>query len=246
MMTHEEMLQLVRAQLAIELNCATDDLTGRKDSVVFVEAKENPGRRPFPRRDRFFEIVSMGRSIVVSATPERLELAKAQMQGKDRDTIFSLPFIRGLSLYFLPDLGSMKAASPPAGFTFELVEADRVSGLLALSGFDNALIYKPSHPYHTVMVMVAFLDGTAVGMAGACDVCAKWHQIGVDVLPEYRGLGLASYLVNSLTSRVIEDGYVPVYGTISSNVASQRVAHRAGYYPAWVSDWRCDFREYET
>jgi hypothetical protein len=38
----------------------------------------------------------LGKSIVVSATPERLSIAKTQMQGKDRDTVFSLPFIRGL------------------------------------------------------------------------------------------------------------------------------------------------------
>ncbi|WP_374017988.1 hypothetical protein ABU162_28570 [Paenibacillus thiaminolyticus] len=74
----------------------------------------------------------MGKSIVVSATPERLSIAQKQMQGKDRDTIFSLPFIRGL------------------------VEKD--------------------------------------------------------------------------------EGDV-----ISSNIASQRVAYRVGYYPAFVTDWRCDF-----
>ncbi len=246
MMTQKEMVHLVRSQLAIDLNCATGDLGGEKDNLVFVEAKENPGRRPFPRRDRYFEIVSMGRSIVVSATPERLAIAKARMQGKDRDTIFALPFIRGLSLYFLPDIEGMKPVPPPDSFSFEIVEQDQVSRLLAISGFDNALIYNPNHPYHTALVMVASQSGRVVGMAGACDVCATWRQIGIDVLPEYRSLGLASYLVSSLTARVLEDGYVPVYGTISSNVASQRVAHRAGYYPAWVSDWRVDFKGLET
>ena len=245
-MTQQEMLHLVRSQLATDLNCTIDDLDGERGSLVFVEAKENPGRRPFPRRERYFEIVSMGRSIVVSATLERLSIAKAQMQGKDRDTIFALPFIRGLSLYFLPDLETMKPIPPPAGFAFRLVEPDEVSRMLAVSGFGNALIYNPDHPYHTVLVMLAVEDGKIVGMAGACDVCARWRQIGVDVLPEYGGFGLASYLVNSLTLRVLRDGYVPAYGTISSNVASQRVAHRAGYYPAWVSDWRCDFRGLET
>ena len=98
MMTQKEMLDIVQAQLALELNCTVDDLNGNKDSIVFVEAKENPGRRPFPRKERYFEIVTMGKSIVVSATHERLEIAKTHMQGKDRDTIFALPFIRGLWL----------------------------------------------------------------------------------------------------------------------------------------------------
>lgn len=93
-MTQEEMLFIVQSQLAIDLNCSLDDLNGENDSIIFVEAKENTGRRPFPRKARYFEIVFMGKSIVVSATTERLLIAKTQMQGKDRDAIFSLPFIK--------------------------------------------------------------------------------------------------------------------------------------------------------
>jgi hypothetical protein len=58
------------------------------------------------------------------ATPERLSIAKKQMQGKDRDTIFSLPFIRGLYLHFLPDLEKIKPMSPPANFSYKVVEKD--------------------------------------------------------------------------------------------------------------------------
>lgn len=116
MMTQEEMLFIVQTQLAIDLNCSIDDLNGEKDSIVFVEAKENPGRRPFPRKARYFEILSMGKSIVVSATPERLLIAKTLMQGKNRDTVFSLPFIRGLYLHFLPDVRRIKPMSPPNFF----------------------------------------------------------------------------------------------------------------------------------
>jgi hypothetical protein len=47
--TQQELLAAVQAQLAIDLNCTVDDLNGEKDSVVFVQAKENPGRRPFPK-----------------------------------------------------------------------------------------------------------------------------------------------------------------------------------------------------
>lgn len=64
-MTQKEMLFIVQSQLAIDLNCSIDDLNGERDSIIFVEAKENPGRRPFPRKARYFEIVFMGKSIVV-------------------------------------------------------------------------------------------------------------------------------------------------------------------------------------
>lgn len=246
MMTQEEMLHIVQSQLAIDLNCTIDDLNGEKDRVVFVEAKENPGRRLYPRGERYFEILSMGKSIVVSATPERLSIAKTQMQGKDRDTIFALPFIRGLYLHYLPDLGRIKPISPPANFTFESAEKDDVPKLRGIEGLDHVLVSSANHAYHTVLVMLAKKDGRIIGMAGACNVGLKIRQIAVEVLPEYRNLGLAAYLVNSLTFTVLERDYVPVYDTIASNIASQKVAHRAGYCPAWVSDWRCDFRGLET
>ncbi|WP_276311538.1 GNAT family N-acetyltransferase [Paenibacillus montanisoli] len=84
-----------------------------------------------------------------------------------------------------------------------------------------------------------------VGVAGASKTCAKLWQIGIEVLPEYRNLGLASYLVNRLTMEILERGEIPSYDVIASNIASQRVAHRLGYFPAWVSDWRCNFEGLE-
>lgn len=41
-MTQKEMLFIVQTQLAIDLNCSIDDLNGERDSIIFVEAKENP------------------------------------------------------------------------------------------------------------------------------------------------------------------------------------------------------------
>lgn len=240
--TEDEMRGIVQAQLAIDLNCTVADLNGEKDSLVFVEAKENPGRRPFPRKERYFEIVSMGQSIVISATPERLAIAKQQMQGKDRDTIFSLAFIRGLYLHYLPDLAVMGPLLPPAGFQFELIEDGQVVSLLPNTArFDNAIIYDRNHPYQTGLAVVAKAGGELVAVAGASKTCPRMWQIGVEVLPAYRSFGLATYLVNRLTLRILERGDVPSYDAIASNLASQRVAHRVGYCVAWVSDWRCSF-----
>lgn len=240
-LTRSEMLNIVQAQLAIDLNCRVADLNGEKDSLVFVQARENPGRRPFPRKERYFEIVSMGQSIVVSASPERLSIAREQMQGKDRDAIFSLPFIRGLYLHYLPDLRAMRPVLPPEGFQFSLIEQGDLISLLNTDEFGNAIIYNQNHPYQTGLAVVASVDGKPVAVAGASKTCARMWQIGVDVSPACRGFGLATYLVNSLTLHILERGDVPSYDAIASNLPSQRVAHRVGYSVAWVSDWRCNF-----
>jgi GNAT superfamily N-acetyltransferase len=244
-MTQKEMLFFVQSQLAIDLNCSIDELNGEKDNIIFVEAKENPGCRPYPRKARYFEILSMGKSIVVSATSERLLIAKTQMQGKDRDTIFSLPFIRGLYLHFLPDVKRIKPITPPNFFSFELIEREEVVKLLDITSFNNAITYDMKHPWQTDLAMLAKQDGEIVGVAGASKTCAKLWQIGIEVLPKYRNLGLASYLVNRLTFEILERGEIPSYDVIASNIASQRVAQRLGYFPAWVSDWRCNFEGLE-
>ncbi|MFD0618426.1 GNAT family N-acetyltransferase [Paenibacillus sp. GCM10027629] len=246
MMTQKEMIHIVQSQLAIDLNCTIDDLNREKDSVIFVDAKENPGRRPYPRKERYFEILSMGKSIVVSATPERLSIAKTHMQGKDRDSIFSLPFIKGLYLHFLPDLEKLMPMSPPANFSYEVVENDEVSKLVGTEGFDDPIKPDMIRPYQTVLVVLAKKNDKIVGMAQACNVSSTMWKIGIDVLPEYRQLGLATYLVNSLTFEILDRGRVPIYDVISSNIASQRVAYRVGYYPAFVTDWRVDFKDFET
>ena len=62
-MTQHEMLHIVKAQLATDLNCSPDDFD--REGIVFCEAKENPGRRPFPRGERHFEMYTMGRAVIV-------------------------------------------------------------------------------------------------------------------------------------------------------------------------------------
>ena len=135
--------------------------------------------------------------------------------------------------------------SPPEGFHFGVVDEDDALNLPAVTGFNVAVIHDRNHPYQTDLAMLARKNGEIAGIAGASKTCARLWQIGVEVSPEYRRLGLAAYLVNRLTVDVLARGDVPSYDAIASNLASQRVAHRAGYCIAWVSDWRCDFEGLE-
>jgi predicted GNAT family acetyltransferase len=82
-------------------------------------------------------------------------------------------------------------------------------------------------------------------MAGASADGAQMWQIGVDVLPAFRNHGLAAYLVNTLTAAILHRGKIPYYGTAPSNIASQRVAHRAGYAPAWECTYHGVFDGYD-
>lgn len=240
-MTSQEMNSLVQRQLALDLNCTIDDLNGEKDRILFVEASENEGRRPFPRGDQHFEMLSLGKAIIVSATPDILAIVRPQLVDADRDRAFSMPFVYGHSLYYLPDLHAMVPIAPPAYFEYELQEQADIPELYRLEGFRNAMQYDVNHLRPDVLVAVAKRVGKVVGMAGASADCSTMWQVCMDVLPEYRNHGLAAYLVNWLTIEILNREMVPYYGTASSNIASQRVAHRAGYCPAWICAYQGSF-----
>jgi hypothetical protein len=239
--TKHEMFIIVQNQLAVDLNCTSDDLNGEKDSFVFVESKDNPGRRPFRRGKQFFEILTMGKSIVVSATPARLKYAKEQLAGKERDDAFSMQFIRGHVMCYLPDLDNLKRISAPSNFTYETIQKDRISILRDTQGFSNAIQYDVNHPVQNALAIIAKQGDIVAGIAGAYWWSPKMWSIGIDVLPGYRNNGLAAYLVNALTYEILEQDIVPVYTTASSNIASQKVGYRAGYMPAWMSDRQLRF-----
>jgi len=242
-MTSNEMFNIVQSQLALDLNCTVNDINSTKDSFVFTVLCDNPGRRPFPRTESYFEMLSMGKSIIVTAPPDNLDSLKALVADKDRDEAFSacMPFVQGFGLYYLPDLASIKPLVAPIGFEYEVVEQKDIHALYKFAGFQNAIQYDTNHPRPDALVRLAKKDGHIVGMAGASIDCAKMWQVGMDVLPKHRNHGLAAYLINWLTLEILNRSYVPYYCTALSNIASQRVAHRAGYAPAWVSTYEGKF-----
>lgn len=97
--------------------------------------------------------------------------------------------------------------------------------------FGNAYGFEATAP--DVVGVSASVDGAILGMAGASADSPFLWQIGVDVLPEGRGRGLAQMLVGLIRNDILAAGRLPYYGTSVSHLASQRVALGAGFLPAW-------------
>lgn len=239
MINKKHMMDCVYQQLAIDYNCSPDDFL--KDGLIFTEAKENKDRRPFPWRTPRLEMVTMGNSVVINASGDVLPYVKEQLKGKTRDEAFCMPFVYGISPYFLPDIGKVSPLISPDGFEYEMVERHSIHKLYDNDGFHNALSYDTNNPRPNVLVTLARYKDEIVGMAGASADCKTMWQIGVDVLLPYRGKGLAAELVNMLTLEILNRGYIPYYATDGSNVMSKRVATRAGYIPAWVHTYKTRF-----
>ena len=233
-LSNKEILQITQSQLSLDLNCAPADFN--KEGIIFCESKDNPGRRPFPRGERHFDMLTMGKAIIVSATTDILPYLQEQLKGKSRDDAFCMPFVYGSGIYFLPD--HLDPLPTPAGHNFEFTEGTDIHKLYSLEGFHNAIQYDANHPRPDVLVLLAKKEGKIIGMAGASDDCKMLWQIGIDVLPEYRNGGIAAALTSQLALEILARGKIPYYGTATSNVASQRVAFRAGFKPAWLCVYR--------
>lgn len=103
---------------------------------------------------------------------------------------------------------------------------------LYLPQWENALCEKRKE---LDVIGVGAYDGEQlIGLAGASADCETMWQIGIDVLPEYRGEGIAAALTSRLAAEILAQGIVPFYCCAWSNIGSIRNAIASGFRPAWV------------
>lgn len=130
----------------------------------------------------------------------------------------------------------------------ELLDAEKFERFRGDKRYSNALGFSVTRP--DVLVLAAYPvdedtpDAPAAGesapaladpiaMVGLSDDSPIMRQIGIDVLPAWRGAGIASVLVRDAARLTLAEGYLPFYGTSPSHMLSQRVAMNAGLVPTW-------------
>jgi len=230
-MTSNDMMAVVREQLAVDLNCLADDFN--RDGFVFCEANENPGRRPFPRGERHFEMLTIGKAVIVSTTQDLMPYVREQLDGKSRDDAFNMPFVYGVGICFLPD--KPQVLPKPDGFEFKLLERSdllKLYDIVQKDDFPYALSYDENHLRPDMLASTATVNGKVVGIAGTSRDSEMLWQIGINVLPDHRKCGIAVVLTNMLAIGILENGKIPYYATAPSYIASQRVAINAGFKSA--------------
>ena len=228
------MLDAVRKQLAVDMNCDPDAFI--KDEVVFCEAAE--GRRPFDRQTPYLEAATMGHGIVVSCEKDIQGIVQHQLKGKSREELFSAPLFYGHALYYIPESPFIKELPCPDGFSLQAAHGEQIHALYEYPEFHNALMYDPNHPRPDTLALYAVYGDEIAGVAGVSADCKSLWQIGIDVKIAYRGCGLAACLVSRLAMITMKLGIVPYYGTASSNIPSQAVAHRSGFAPVWMCTYK--------
>jgi GNAT superfamily N-acetyltransferase len=236
-------LEIVNRTLAADYGC--DEEAFQSESICFCLAPQK-GARGFDIPGKFLAVLSMGRGVVVSCTANRLRWAQANLGGIPTDRFYFGPAIAKMQGYVAragqvmagPDLKYVCTLEDfrrnQTDVEVELVEGSGVAQLYPNSSFPNALGRADNPLRPTMIVALTKYQGAVVGMAAAkADSDLMW-QVGVDMIREHRGKGIAKALVSRLTERILERGKVPYYSTWISNIGSQRTARSVGYTPVWA------------
>lgn len=240
-MTGKEILQIALRQSAVDCCCAPEDFLSSENAVF--PSQKRLGARKYLALPQLLDFVSYGHATVASGREDLLPLARKHMEAFPGHSAFEAAGIVSLARalaplnlapvydgeYFLPDPERLQARACP--FPLRLLEKDALADLYRPE-WSNALC---KHRRELDRLAVGAYDGdTLVGLAGCSADCETMWQIGVDVLPTYRNLGIAKALTSRLALETLRRGKVPFYCCGWANVPSARNALACGFRPAWA------------
>ncbi len=241
--------------LEAETGCDPIQLTdGEIHIVVRVpERQKLPQHRRFGPHPGRIAAVTLGKGAVISVDHEDLDWAKRTFATSNRDALFRGELLsefvsygtnRGLSAHgpyprFTAPPEAITDPEYSPGYTVRVTnfEAEFASNpsMIDRAKFPNAIFPEPGTSGRpTVLAAVAETKGKIIGIAGVSKDSDFMYQIGIDVLPEHQGHGLAPAMTAAACRAVFEVGGLPYYATSSSNIASMRSAITAGLRPTWV------------
>ena len=262
-MNYEEMKNIVLEQSAKDMMCDKNDFLKNEITVVSMaehEKSQNRGNKKSIPSKLFCNLVYFGTGLVCTVDSKIYEKVKNLLENDlDKNELYRifepefiykinevlLPFNRRINCmanFCLPCKSFFNKILPEPkiqNFSYKFFYDKDIAFLYNEKGFDNALDYgscllEDCSKRKDKIAVVAYIDNKIVGIAACTDDCDSMWQIGIDVLPEFRGKNIASFLVNKLSHKIFEKGKIPYYCTAWSNISSRNTAIKAGFKPAWV------------
>lgn len=224
--------------MAREVGC-DPALFGREE--LFILPRHDPPAWAFT-----VMLCTFGTGTVVAVDPDYLEFVRREPP-KKHFRAFNEAFLgrvvaegarRGVRLSIHTGaigyaLSRVPGIEPMAGIHFEFAGPEWMVGERPSGVFHNAL-GGPSEDYRDRQYRFAILartaDGALAAVAGVFDTTGL-HEIGVDVVREFRGRGLANAVVARATVAIVESGETPFYSCGVTNIRSQRTALANGFLP---------------
>lgn len=243
-MNNKEILRIAMEQSAIDFNCSIQDFINTGNTVVI--SKLNEEAKKCYKKPHFCSLVYYGGGLVASVDERIREFISEFISRHPGYTCFDTPqlillnkelekhgkCVCHIAEFFLPDIE--KQVEINNNFDVKVLSEDEVPFLYKDTRFHMALGYGNDRSKKDVLAAVGYIDGKIVGVAGASNYSNTMYNVGIDVLPEYRRLGVATTLTKILTDEIIDRGKVPFYCTAWSNIPSKNNAIKSGYRTAWV------------
>ncbi|SFB02299.1 GNAT family N-acetyltransferase [Clostridium frigidicarnis] len=241
MYTKTEILSIAKKQLALDYNCQLSDF--EKEGNIITENKLLDGRRIYESDGCFLKIITIGGRAIICADVKIRPWLEEKILKRDASWLFDFPNLRAIDnklREFGHEIDQMPHFYLPNPLTCEVkplttikwFKKEEIIQFEGDSRFEEAFGFDDNYP--DVLGVAAFDGDTIMGMAGASEDSKNLYQIGINVMPEYRGTGIGTNLVALLKQELLNSGKVPFYGTAVSHINSKNVAINAGFFPAWA------------
>jgi hypothetical protein len=236
-------------QLSYDYGCTPEAFMTERNSAF--PAVNSPYRRKITAAPPAFTIAAFGKGAVIAASERLLPFAYDIIERfpYGAENIFSSPCLTlitdmlrregyrvGQSIQLCPK-GSFRhhmLEFSQFGISLRIYNESEIKRLLyPLPGFDNALSKKDG-PRTDVIAVCAVKDNRIIAAAGASNDSELMWQVGIDVLPEFREMGIGSTLISLITDEITNLGKLPYYGLIPGNIASLNTALACGYAPVFT------------
>ncbi len=229
-------------QLAIDYCCTVDDIMDGKNH--FTEYRKMDGRRKFDEsEDCILKAIVVNGKLVFSGEKQIMDACRKKFATTSGSWFMDVGSFRVLESVLQEKGYRLKTAHPffiPKDAKVSHVDGVEIrkydqNEILQFRGdarFDEAFCFDEQSP--DMIGVAAIIDDEIVGMAGASADSPNLWQIGINVAKQCEGKHIGSALVSILKKDIMDRGILPYYGTSMSNLASQRVAARAGFEIAWV------------
>jgi len=243
MLNKNDILEIVREQLAVEYNCKPGDFDGKEN--VLTSPGFDDKRRKFTDNPLLFKMVTLGGNAVISADERLHDKLNEFIENKEGHWLFEYPNLKVIDDLLIPfdeklfqthhmflPFGQSKKTN--SYIPVKWYEGNEIHQFYGSEKFPNALCreYKPERP--DLIAVTAFDNNEIIGMAGCSADTPDMWQIGIDVDEKHRSKGIGTLLVSLLKDEILIRGKIPYYGTSLSNLYSWHIALNCGFIPAWI------------
>ena len=237
----KDILIKVKDQLAKDYNCTIEDFNNQ--NTLITDKKIIEGSRKYTDEDEILKILIFNGKAIISADKCIKEWCIKNLSRFPGAWMFLYSNLRKIDKklnefgyeidnthhYYLP----MDKEFTRNNIKLKWYEKDEILKFKNDDRFDEAFAFNKNYP-DILAVAAVDEEDNILGMAGASEDSKIMWQIGINVLEDEKGKGIASFIVQALKNEILNRGKVPFYGTVESHIISQKVALKSGFYPAFA------------